>query len=92
LLRVQCKWARRHDDVIVVPCYRNRRNRDGLLRQFYSPDEIDAYAAYCADAGKWYFLPMEEFSNRIAIQLSARTGAQQPEPENQLGQGLRIRR
>jgi hypothetical protein len=69
LLRVQCKWASRHDDVIVVRCYRNRRNRDGLLRQFYSPDEIDAYAAYCADVGKCYFLPIAEFANRIAIQL-----------------------
>jgi PD-(D/E)XK nuclease superfamily protein len=69
LLRVQCKWAARQGDVIVVRCYRNRRNRNGLLRQFYSPDEIDAYAAYCADVGKCYLLPIEEFANRIAIQL-----------------------
>jgi PD-(D/E)XK endonuclease len=69
LVRVQCKWAKYHDEVIVVPCYRNRRNRDGLLRQFYSPDDIDAYAAYCSDVDGCYFLPMTEFSNRIAIQL-----------------------
>jgi hypothetical protein len=55
--------------VIVVRCYRNRRNRDGLLRQFYSPDEIDAYAAYCSDVDKCYLLPIDVFTNRIAIQL-----------------------
>jgi hypothetical protein len=69
LLRVQCKWASRYGDIIIVRCCRNRRNRDGLLRQFYSVDDIDAYAAYCADIGKCYLLPMSEFSNRIAIQL-----------------------
>jgi PD-(D/E)XK nuclease superfamily protein len=69
LVRVQCKWASRHDDVIIVRCYRNRRNCDGLLRQFYSADDIDAYAAYCAETRQCYFLPIEEFGNRIAIQL-----------------------
>jgi hypothetical protein len=69
LLRIQCKWANRNEDVISVPCYRNRRNRDGLLRQYYSADEIDAYAAYCPDIDRCYFLPIETFGNRIAIQL-----------------------
>jgi PD-(D/E)XK endonuclease len=69
LLRVQCKWANRREDVISVPCYRNRRNRDGLLRQYYSADEIDAYAAYCPDLDRCYFLPIGTFANRIVIQL-----------------------
>jgi hypothetical protein len=69
LVRVQCKWASRRDDVIVVPCSRNRRNRDGLLRQYYSADDIDAYAAYCRESRRCYFLPIEEFENRVAIQL-----------------------
>jgi hypothetical protein len=69
LLRVQCKWARRLGDVMSVPCYRNRRNRDGLLRQHYSPDEIDAYAAYCADSEKCYLLPIDQFAHRAAIHL-----------------------
>lgn len=69
LLRVQCKWASRHGDVVIVRCYRNRRNRDGLLRQYYSADEIDAYAAYCSDIDTCYLLPIDEFENRIAIQL-----------------------
>jgi hypothetical protein len=69
LLRVQCKWANRREGVISVPCYRNRRNRDGLLRQYYSADEIDAYAAYCPDLDRCYFLPIGAFANRIVIQL-----------------------
>jgi PD-(D/E)XK endonuclease len=42
LVRVQCKWASRYGDVAVVRCYRTRRNRDGLLRQSSSADDIDA--------------------------------------------------
>jgi len=29
LLRVQCKWASRHGDVVIVRCYSARRNADG---------------------------------------------------------------
>jgi prevent-host-death family protein len=69
LLRVQCKWAARYGDVIVVRCYRNRRNRDGLLKRLYSSDEIDAFAAYCAEVDECYLLPIDVFSGRVAIQL-----------------------
>ena len=69
LVRVQCKWAPRQGDVIVVRCYSSRRNRDGLLRRRYSVDEIDAFAAYCADLDCCYFLPLELFGERSAIQL-----------------------
>jgi PD-(D/E)XK endonuclease len=69
LVRVQCKWATRRGDIISVPCYANRRSRDGLLRTFYTPEEIDAFAGYCADLDRCYFLPLETFVNRSAIQL-----------------------
>jgi hypothetical protein len=49
LVRVQCKWASRHDDVVVARLYSARRAREGLRRHFYSTDEIDAFAAYCLD-------------------------------------------
>jgi PD-(D/E)XK nuclease superfamily protein len=29
LLRVQCKWAMRYEEVVVVRCYSNRRARTG---------------------------------------------------------------
>jgi hypothetical protein len=69
LIRVQCKWATRRRDVIAVPCYASRRNRDGLVRTFYSADEIDAFAAYCHDLDRCYFLPFEIFPDRSAIHL-----------------------
>jgi hypothetical protein len=69
LIRVQCKWACRHGDVLVVRCCSHRRNRDGLLRRRYSADEIDAFAAYCAELDRCYFLPLEHFVDRAAIQL-----------------------
>jgi hypothetical protein len=72
LLRVQCKWATRYDDVIIVRCYSNRRSRDGMLTRGYSPDEIDAFAAYCEAEDECYFLPIELFPHRRNIQLRLR--------------------
>src|SRR5688572_13428244 len=59
LLRVQCKWACRYRDVVVVRCYRARRNGSGLVRRVYQRHEVDAFAAYCADLGQCYFLPFD---------------------------------
>jgi hypothetical protein len=56
LVRVQCKWATRYGDIMIVRCYRNRRNRYGVLTRTYSADEIDAFAAYCEDATSVTFL------------------------------------
>src|SRR5918996_3712387 len=48
LLRVQCKWAIRAGDVVIVRCATSRRGRSGHIRSYYTADEIDAIAAYCA--------------------------------------------
>jgi hypothetical protein len=69
LVRVQCKWAPRHGDVVVLRCYRARRNRDGLLRRVYVEGEIDAFAAYCPDVDRCYFLPFELFARRTQVHL-----------------------
>jgi hypothetical protein len=69
LVRVQCKWAPRHGDVIVVRCSRARRTRDGLVHRPYMPSEVDVFAAYCAELDRCYFLPIEEFPYRRQIQL-----------------------
>ena len=47
LLCIQCKWAPRHRDVVVLHCYSARRNREGVLTRKYHEGEIDAFAAYC---------------------------------------------
>jgi len=69
LIRVQCKWAPRHDDVVVLRCYSARRNRDGLLRRVYAAGEIDAFAAYCEAVDRCYFLPFELFLGRKQVHL-----------------------
>ena len=69
LIRVQCKWAPRDDDVVIVRCFSSRRNRDGLVRRCYDVDEVDAFAAYCAELDRCYFLPFRRFPGRLAIQL-----------------------
>jgi hypothetical protein len=75
LFRVQCKWAPRHGEVIVVRCYSSRRTRTGLLRRCYEGGEIDAIAAYCPDVDRSYFLPFCLFGRRTEIRL--RLGATQ---------------
>jgi PD-(D/E)XK endonuclease len=69
LARIQCKWAARHGDTLIVRCYRNRRTRDGLLRQYYTAEEVDAFAAYSFDVDRAYFLPFDRFSRHRQIQL-----------------------
>jgi hypothetical protein len=69
LLRVQCKWAPKQRDVIVLRCYSNRRNRHGLLRRVYTDREIDAFAAYCPEIDACYLLPIDLFSGRTQVFL-----------------------
>jgi len=69
LIRVQCKWAPRHGDVVVLRCYSCRRNRDGLVRRKYMAGEIDALAAYCPDTDSCYYLPFDLFSGRSQVLL-----------------------
>jgi hypothetical protein len=69
LWRVQCKWAPRKGDVIIVRCYSCRRSRDGLVRRRYEPGEIDAFAAYCPETERSYFLPQASFAYQRQVLL-----------------------
>jgi hypothetical protein len=69
LVRVQCKWAARVNDVVVVRCRSCRRTREGLVHRGYTPEEVDAIVAYCLDIDRCYFLPIEAFDGRAALQL-----------------------
>jgi PD-(D/E)XK endonuclease len=69
LLRIQCKWAARHGDIIVVWCVSCRRGREGFVRRRYTADEIDAVAAYCMDVDRCFILPITQFPAPSAIQL-----------------------
>lgn len=69
LCRVQCKWAPRVRDTIVIRCYSTRRNRDGLVRRQYVEGEVDAFAAYSPDTQRCYFLPPELCIARKEVRL-----------------------
>jgi hypothetical protein len=69
LLRVQCKWASRYGQVVVGRLYGNRRAREGLRRSLYNPSEIDAFAVYCAELERSYFVPIAELDGQHYIHL-----------------------
>ena len=68
-IRIQCKWASRYEDVVIARCYSARRNRHGLVRRPYTPEEIDAYAAYCAELDRCFYLPLARFGPKTEIRL-----------------------
>ena len=69
LLRVQCKWASLYRDALVVRCCRARRNADGLLRQYYTADEVDLFAVYSAHDNRTYLIPFEDVPPGAVVQL-----------------------
>ena len=72
LVRVQCKWARRIGDVVAVRCYSSRRSAAGFVKRAYDHGEVDAFAAYCPDEDRCYFLPLNEVGIRSTIALRLR--------------------
>src|SRR4030095_5138186 len=71
LWRVQCKWASRYNDVVVMRCYSARRAREGLRTRPSTADEIDAYAGYCHELDRCFFLPIAEaLTQEIRLRLS----------------------
>jgi PD-(D/E)XK nuclease superfamily protein len=69
LLRIQCKWSRRHGDVIRVMIRTNRHTPNGYVHTKYTADEIDAVMAYCPDLGQCYFLPISMVAGRNCVYL-----------------------
>jgi PD-(D/E)XK endonuclease len=64
LVRVQCKWAPRKGDVLVVRFRTCRCTPNGYVRGIYSSDEVDAIGAYCPELDRCYLLPMAEFAGQ----------------------------
>ena len=69
LIRVQCKWAKKVGDVVVLRLQSSRRTRDGIRSRSYTEDEIDAVAAYCPDLDTCYLLPGAMVTQRRALHL-----------------------
>jgi PD-(D/E)XK nuclease superfamily protein len=73
IIRVQCKWARRIGDVVVVHIARSRATRSGYVRQTYKDHEIDAVAAYCLELDRTYLLPVGLVAEKHSVQLRLST-------------------
>src|SRR5918995_3056185 len=69
LLRVQCKWAARFGDVVVVRCRTFRRTRNGYSAGNYSAHDVDAIGAYCPEVDRCFLVPLERVDGRDAIWL-----------------------
>jgi hypothetical protein len=79
LLRVQCKWAPRQGEVVVIRCYSCRRAREGMRKRSYTPEEIDAFGAYCADLDRCYLVPIDRVrssTRSISLRLSPTRNSQ----------------
>jgi prevent-host-death family protein len=77
LIRVQCKSAQRHGEVVVVRAHASRRTATGYLRTTYSRDEVDVIAAYCPDLNRCFAVPITAFAvgGTLHLRLSpARNG------------------
>jgi PD-(D/E)XK endonuclease len=72
LLRVQCKWATRRGEVLVVGCQSARRCADGFIRRPYTAEEVDAIGAYYLELDRCFLIPIARVEGRpsIALRLS----------------------
>ncbi len=69
LLRVQCKWARREGDVVVVGTRTSRLTTGGAVRTTYTAAEVDGVAAYCRDLDRVYWLPIDLIDGQSYVHL-----------------------
>ena len=69
LHRVQCKWGKLKDGVVVVHTGTCRLTPSGYVRTTYGSDEIDAIAVYCGDTDECYWLPISEVAGRSVVHL-----------------------
>ncbi len=69
LLRVQCKTASHHGEVLVVNFRSCRRSAAGFVRRQYSADEVDLVAAHCLELDRSYLLLPDVFVGRPSIRL-----------------------
>ena len=69
LIRVQCKWAPRRGDVVIVRCRSCRRTGDGIRHRPYTANEVDAIATYCPELDRCYFVPADRFDGHLQLYL-----------------------
>ena len=79
LYRVQCKWARLKDAVLIVNLESCRHTPRGYVRTTYDRREIDGVAAYCDELKRCYWLPIDvvEGMRSISLRLTPAANNQQ---------------
>ena len=79
LLRVQCKWAKRKEGVLVVHLGGCRLTPSGYVRTTYDATEVDAIAVYSPDTDRCYLLPIADVAGRHVVHLRLRPAANNQE-------------
>ena len=69
LLRVQCKWATRKGDVVVVRIRTSRCTPNGYVNTTYEASEIDAIGAYCQQTDRCYLIPIRDAAGASVLHL-----------------------
>ena len=69
ILRVQCKWAPKRGDCIIVSSCTSRRGPEGFIRSTYSSADVDLVAAYCAAVDACYAIPIDRLAGRPSMRL-----------------------
>ncbi len=69
VLRVQCKWAPRKGDVIVVSARTCRYTPSGYVRTTYAATEVDGIAAYCPELDACFYVPIEDIAGKSIAHL-----------------------
>jgi prevent-host-death family protein len=69
LARVQCKWAKRRDDVVAVNLATSRRSGKGYVRTTYTSAEVDAIGAYCEELKQCFLIPIAVAEGKHVLHL-----------------------
>ena len=66
---MQCKWGSLQGDVVRARLSTSRLTPGGYVRTTYSAYEIDAFAVYCHELDRCYWLPIDEFASQTYVCL-----------------------
>ena len=69
LQRIQCKWATAVDGAVAIRPHSCRRVAGGQLKRTYSPDDVDAIAAYCLALDEVWVIPIADITQTREIRL-----------------------
>lgn len=69
VIRVQCKWARRADGVLIAKLDTSRCTPNGYVRGTYTAKEVDAIGVYSDDLEQCFLIPIAEVEKGRAVHL-----------------------